>query len=82
MPTDPKHWLDDSRNVRKVVIALGLACGVSVIANWAHAIHGHFEWEGWFGFHAVFGFVMFFLLVLAGKYLRKILMRPEDYYDR
>ena len=43
--------------------------------------HAHFDWEGWFGFHALFGFLTFFGLVLAGKHLRKLLMRDEDYYD-
>ncbi len=45
-------------------------------------MHGHFSWENWPGFFAIFGFVTFAGAVLAGKQLRKILMRKEDYYDR
>ena len=44
--------------------------------------HGHFAWENWFGFYGFFGFAAFLFAVLAGKQLRKILMRREDYYDR
>ena len=43
--------------------------------------HGHFGFEEWIGFHGLFGFVTFFLAVLAGKHLRRVLMRKEDYYD-
>jgi hypothetical protein len=34
------------------------------------------------GFYGVFGFAAFWLIVIAGKHLRKVLMREEDYYDR
>ena len=30
---------------------------------------------------AIFGFVVCVALVLAAKWLRTLLMRPEDYYD-
>ncbi|WP_306250760.1 hypothetical protein [Parvularcula sp. IMCC14364] len=32
-------------------------------------------------FYALVGFVSFSFIVLVGQHLRKILMRPEDYYD-
>jgi len=44
--------------------------------------HVHFGWEGWFGFYGFYGFLVFVFIVLAGKRLRKIVMRDEDYYDR
>lgn len=43
--------------------------------------HVHFGFEGWFGIYGFFGFAAFFFIVLVGKELRKLLMRPEDYYD-
>ena len=43
-------------------------------------------WGGWadggLGFYPVYGFVGAFLLVLAAKQMRRVLMRPEDYYER
>ena len=45
-------------------------------------MHGEFSVEHWFGFHGLFGFVACVGLVLTAKALRRILMRPEDYYDR
>ena len=44
--------------------------------------HGHFGWENFFGSYSVFGFAAFFFIVMAGKQLRKLVMRDEDYYDR
>jgi hypothetical protein len=37
----------------------------------------------WFAFYAVFGFVACVALVLAAKeILRRLVKRPEDYYER
>jgi hypothetical protein len=44
--------------------------------------HGAFAIEHAFGFYAFFGFVACVTLVLVAKQLRRILMRPENYYDR
>ena len=35
-----------------------------------------------YGFYGIFGFVACVALVLIAKQLRRVLMRPEDYYDR
>lgn len=46
-------------------------------------VHRHTEapLEGLPGFYPVYGFVGCVILVLAAKELRKVVMRPEDYYD-
>ena len=44
--------------------------------------HGHFAFEEIPFFYAAFGFVAFTLAVFAGKLLRFLLGRDEDYYDR
>ena len=43
--------------------------------------HGYFEIEHWWGFYGIYGFVGCVFLVLGAKEMRKILMRPEDYYE-
>jgi hypothetical protein len=43
--------------------------------------HSYFEAENFFGFYAIFGFVVCVALVLAAKGMRVFLMRSEDYYD-
>lgn len=80
-PRDDRRWLDEPRNVTRLVRALVIVClGLLAVDLFYHK-HGHFAWEEWFGTYAFFGFLAFFFIVLAGKQLRKVLMRDEDYYD-
>lgn len=77
-----KYWLDDRKNVNKVIYALCTICAVVFLADlfpYKHHLHSHFEY--WFGFYSLFGFIACVSLVLAAKQLRKIVMRDEDYYD-
>ena len=39
------------------------------------------SWVAVFGFYGLFGFIVCVALVLAAKWMRTFLMRPEDYYD-
>jgi hypothetical protein len=39
------------------------------------------HWWNFFGFHSLFGFVACVVLVLVATWMRKPLMRDEDYYD-
>lgn len=68
-------------SVKLLIRILVAACVLLVVAEFLFDKHGHFGFEEWTGFHAIFGFVTFFGAVLAGKHLRKLLMRKEDYYD-
>ena len=78
---EKKYWLDDPRNVTKVYYGLGFVCIVAALADLFYHKHVHFWWEKLFNFYGFFGFVCCFLLVLAAKELRKVVMRDEDYYD-
>tara|TARA_B000000441_G_scaffold22054_1_gene13347 strand:+ start:2772 stop:3005 length:234 start_codon:yes stop_codon:yes gene_type:complete len=44
--------------------------------------HEYFSFAEIYGFPAFFGFVSFVFIVMLGKWLRKFLMRKEDYYDQ
>ena len=84
-PPGKRHWLDQAQNVNRIYYGLVLVCVVLVLldlGHWVYDKHAHFGWENLFGFYGFFGFAAFFLAVLAGKQLRKILMRREDYYDQ
>jgi len=80
-PDEPKRWLDDKRNVNKVIYATLVVCAGWVLADLFYHKHGHYSWEEIFGFHAAYGFVSCVALVLAAKELRKLVKRDEDYYD-
>ena len=75
------YWLDDPRNVKKIVYALFGICALLFGADLFVHKHPHFFFEEWFGFFALFGFFACVALVLAAKVLRVLLKRDEDYYD-
>ena len=74
-------FFDDPRHVDWVIRALIAVSVLSVLADFFYHKHAEYHFREWIGFDAVYGFVSCVLLVLAAKQLRKILMRPEDYYD-
>ncbi len=89
MNSENKYWLDDPRNVNKIVYALYAICALLVGADLVYHKHIHFTYENeaynfedWFGFFGFFGFVACVGLVLAARLLRIVLKREEDYYDQ
>ena len=77
-----KGWFDEKRNVRKIVWALVLICAGLFAADGFYHKHPYFAVETFFGFYAIYGFIMCVGLVLGAKVMRKFLMRDEDYYDK
>ncbi|MEE2755723.1 MAG: hypothetical protein VYA30_03640 [Myxococcota bacterium] len=77
-----KSWFDEPRNVNIIVWTLVLAClGVMVGGEFIHK-HGHFAVEYTVpGFYGLFGFVAYTCIIATAILLRKLVMRPEDYYD-
>jgi uncharacterized membrane protein YeaQ/YmgE (transglycosylase-associated protein family) len=69
---------------RATRIILGIffaACALAVLADFVAHRHVEHPWEGLFAFYALWGFVGIVVLVFLSKLLRRIVMRPEDYYD-
>ena len=81
-PGESPRWLDDKRNVRKIVWALVIICAGLFAADSFYEKHPYFAAEYVFGFYAIYGFVMCVGLVLSAKWLRTIIMRDEDFYDK
>ena len=85
-PEPSRHWLDQPRNVNRIVRGLYLLCGLllalDLLDGWLDFKQQiHPELARAFGFYGIFGFVCCVGLVLCAKGLRKLLMRKEDYYD-
>ena len=78
---EKRYWLDSKENVAKVYRGVWIACGVLLAVEVFVHLHPHFAIEKLFGFYGFFGFIGCVGLVLGAKALRKVLMRPEDYYD-
>ena len=79
---DRSYWLDKPTNVTRLVRSLYVVCGLLLAIDVFVPKHGSFAIEHYFGFYGVFGFIACVVLVLVAKQLRRVLMRPEDYYDR
>ena len=75
-------WLDNPRNVDRLVHGFYAVCGLLLTIDVFVPKHGPFAIEHVWGFYGIFGFFACVALVLIAKQLRRVLMRPEDYYDR
>ena len=82
MSEEKRYWLDERKNVDKVFWGLVVFCAILFLLDLVLHRGGHYDWEEYPGFYGVFGFAAFWCIVIAGKHLRKVLMREEDYYDR
>lgn len=76
------YWLDQPRNISLLVWLLVVICIVLFFSDAFYHKHAIFEIEHLFGFYGVFGFTVYVGLVMTAKWLRNLLMRPEDYYER
>lgn len=76
-----KGWIEQPRNVDRIVYTLYAVCAILMALDLVIHRHEYLDFAGWFGFYAWYGFVACVGLVIAAKGLRRLLMRPEDYYD-
>lgn len=81
-PSEKRYWLDNPKNVDRLVYGFYVVCALLLAIDVFVPKHGPFPIEHIFGFYGVFGFVACVALVLIAKQLRRVVMRPEDYYDR
>jgi hypothetical protein len=86
-PDDDKGFLDRPENVNRLwrwfVSACALVVAIDVLALVEVLYHRHVSIfvEGLPGFYAAWGFAGIALLIILAKLLRRLVMRPEDYYD-
>ncbi|HLB38690.1 MAG TPA: hypothetical protein VJL31_19130 [Gemmatimonadales bacterium] len=81
-PDERPRWLDDPAHVTLIYRALIAACLALVGVGYFVLKGGHFWWEESPGFYGLYGFVSCVLLVALARGVRRLLKRPEDYYDR
>lgn len=80
--SEKTYWLDKPGNIRKLIIGIIIVCVLLVLSDLMYVRKSKYAIEGWVGFYGFFGFIAFTGIVLVGKYLRRILMRDENYYDK
>ena len=70
-PEKKRYWLDDAKNVSKIIWTLCIACALSVIADLFYHKHVHYAAEDWIpGMYGWYGFVGCVFMVLGAKLLR------------
>lgn len=75
------HWLDQPRNVRRLWRGFLALLAATVLAEFAVALHPHFEVEALFGFHAAYGFLACAAMIAVAKGLGAALKRHDRYYE-
>ena len=75
------HLWDRPENVTWLLRIFYALCVGLVVADFFVHRHVAHPWERFFGFHAFYGFVACWTLVVVARGMRKLLMRDEDYYD-
>ncbi len=81
MSAENRRWLDDPRNVTRVVQGLVVLSVLLFLADLLYKKKAHFGVEEIFGFYAIYGFIGSVALVLTAKAMRPLLRRDEDYYE-
>lgn len=76
------YWLDDPGNVTRLYRGLWVVGLILVALDFVLHRHDDLDFAATYGFYAAYGFVACVALVLTAKGLRRLVKRPEDYYDR
>lgn len=74
------HWLARPATIRRLWRGFIAVLALAVIAQLAVEVHPHFAAEGWFGAHALYGFLACAALILIARGLGVLLKRRDDYY--
>lgn len=75
------HWLSRPGTIRVLWVVFIAVLAATVAVEWLVHLHPRFRLEGWFGFHAAYGFLACVGMVLFAKVLGMWLKRPDDYYE-
>ncbi|MBD3647296.1 MAG: hypothetical protein HUJ31_07585 [Pseudomonadales bacterium] len=81
MDSKDRHMFDDWQNVKRVLHILYAVCALLFVLDFILHRHATHPWDGVWGFYPIYGFVACVLLVIVAKWMRKIVMRSQDYYD-
>jgi len=76
-----QHMWDNPRNVKLLFSVFYAACVIVAVLDLFIHRHEVHAWERLLDFYPLYGFVGIVVLVFIAKLMRRVLMRPEDYYD-
>ena len=73
-------WVDSPEGVQRLIRVLAGVCIFLFLMDFVWHRHVKVPGEGFYGFHAIVGFVSFTVIVLGARLLRLVIRRYEDYY--
>lgn len=82
MSRDKTYLFDNPRNIRLVLWLLYTAGFIALALELVVHRHTEHPWEGLPGFYPLYGFIGCVVLVVVAKWMRRVIMRPDDYYRR
>lgn len=84
---EEKSVFETEQFMKRLWIFVPATCALfavmNIVLSFLGMTHPHFGWLTDKNpiFYGIWGFASFCFIILAGQHLRKILMRPEGYYD-
>ncbi|MGI9627371.1 MAG: hypothetical protein ACR2QM_11095 [Longimicrobiales bacterium] len=66
---------------RRILGAFFAGCLILLVVDFVYHRHEYHSWERLKAFYPLYGFFGISALIVISKGLRRLVMRPEDYYD-
>ena len=82
MKFNPYIFFEKNNRLRVVLFAFVSLCVGLFIIDFFVKRYIYFEVEGLYNFYSIYGFVMFSIIIFGSRFLRFLLGRPENYYDK
>ena len=82
MKFNPYLFFEKSNRLRALLFAFIVLCVSLFLIDFFVKRYIYFEVEGLFNFYSIYGFVMFSIIIFGSRFLRFLLGRPENFYDK
>ena len=82
MKFNPYVFFEKTNRLKVILIVFGVLCVGLFIIDFFVERYTYFDVEGLYNFYSIYGFVMFSIIIFGSRFLRFLLGRPENYYDK
>ncbi len=82
MKFNPYVFFEKNNRLRAVLIAFIVFCCGLFITDFFVERYIYFEIESLYNFYSIYGFVMFSIIIFGSRFLRFLVGRPENFYDK
>tara|TARA_B100000925_G_C21562963_1_gene284437 strand:- start:100 stop:390 length:291 start_codon:yes stop_codon:yes gene_type:complete len=82
MKFNPYVFFEKTNRLKAILIVFGVLCVGLFIIDFFVERYTYFDVEGLYNFYSIYGFVMFSIIIFGSRFLRFLLGRPENYYDK